>query len=106
MICLWGIMEVVGFTNISNNFHDSRNYGSSPRGFPNSWKLLEMLVKPALSVICLWGNMEIVGFTACPTISLIPETMAPAPMGMVENVGFTNIVHRYIFQDGVTVSCG
>ena len=105
MICLWGIMEIVGFAYIANNFHDSRNYGSSPRGFPNSWKLLEMLVKPALSVICLWGNMEIVGFTACPTISLIPETMAPAPMGMVEHVGFTNSVHRYIFQDGVTETC-
>ena len=28
MIFLWGIMEIVGFTNVSNNFHDSRNYGS------------------------------------------------------------------------------
>ena len=33
MICLWGIMEIVGFTYISNNFHDSRNYGSGSRGF-------------------------------------------------------------------------
>ena len=33
MICLWGIMEIVGFTNNSNNFHDSRNYGLGPGGF-------------------------------------------------------------------------
>ena len=40
MICLWGIMEIVGYTNISNNFHDSRNYGSGTRGFS---KLMEIL---------------------------------------------------------------
>ena len=63
MICLWGIMEIDGFTNISNNVHDSRNYGSGSRGFRHLWKLLEMLVKPTISMICLWGIMEIVGFT-------------------------------------------
>ena len=45
MIYLWGIMKIVGFTNISNNFHDSRNYGS-PEVFPE-W--LKMLVSPILS---------------------------------------------------------
>ena len=48
MIYLWGIMKIVGFTNISNNFHDSRNYGS-PEVFPDSWEWLKMLVSPILS---------------------------------------------------------
>ena len=26
--------------------------------------------------------------------------------GMVENVGFANIVHKYMFQNGVTEICG
>ena len=55
-------MEIVGFINISNNFHDSRDYGSGSRN-PSRF------------------------------------------MGMVENVSFTNIVHRYIFQDGVAETC-
>ena len=33
MMCRCGIMEFVGFTDISNNFHDFRNYGSGSRGF-------------------------------------------------------------------------
>ena len=33
LICLRGIMENVGFTNISNNFYDYRNYGSGSGGF-------------------------------------------------------------------------
>ena len=36
-----GIMEIVGFTNISNNFHDSRNYGSDPRGFSRFMGMVE-----------------------------------------------------------------
>ena len=63
-------MEHVGFTNISNNFHDSPNYGSGSRGFSKI--------------------MEIVGFTNIfreqvmekfflPTISMILQTTAPAP---------------------------
>ena len=38
--CLWGVMDIVGFTNISNNFHDSRNYGLGPRGFSKFMKLV------------------------------------------------------------------
>ena len=49
MICLWGIMELVGFTNISNNFHDSRNYGSGPEVSPDSWDWLILLVSPTVS---------------------------------------------------------
>ena len=40
MICLWGIMEIVGSTNISNNFHDSRNYGSGSLDFPTFMELV------------------------------------------------------------------
>ena len=38
MIRLWRIMEIVGSTNISNNFRDSGNYGSGSRS-PISRKL-------------------------------------------------------------------
>ena len=41
MICLWGIMEIVGFTNISNNFHDSGNYSSGLRGFSKFMEMVE-----------------------------------------------------------------
>ena len=33
MTYLWGVMEMLGFTTISGNFHDSRNYGSGSPGF-------------------------------------------------------------------------
>ena len=33
-------MEDVGFTNISNHFHDSQNYGSGFRGFS---KIMEII---------------------------------------------------------------
>ena len=39
MICSWGVMENIDFINISNNFHDCRNYGSGSRAFSK----LEML---------------------------------------------------------------
>ena len=71
MICLWGIMDIVGITNISNNFHDSRNYGSGTRSFSKfteivgnvgktnifhdfcgeSWKLLVLPTFPTISMI-------------------------------------------------------
>ena len=81
MICLWGIMELVGFTNMSNTFHDSRNYGLGPREvFPNSWKLLEMLVKPTLSMICLYGeSWKLLVLPTFKAISMIPETTAQVP---------------------------
>ena len=34
------IMENIGFTNISNNFHDFPNYGSGSQGFP---KIMEIV---------------------------------------------------------------
>ena len=51
------IMENVGFTNISNNFHDFRNYGSGSRGFS---KFMEIV---GFTNIFREPVMEIVGFT-------------------------------------------
>ena len=42
MICLWGVRENVGFTNISDNF------APAPEVSPNSWKLLERSDSPTL----------------------------------------------------------
>ena len=68
MICLWGIMEIVGFTSNSNNFHTSRNYGLGPRGFS---KFMEI-------VVC-GESWQLLVLPTFPTISMIPETMAQAP---------------------------
>ena len=35
----------------------------APDAHPNSWKLLDMLIKPTFSMIRLWGITENVGFT-------------------------------------------
>ena len=73
-------MEIVGNVGKTNNFHDwvrkmlakptiptiSMNF-EKPREtepwFGQSWKLLEMLVKPTFSMICLWEIIENVGKT-------------------------------------------
>ena len=60
MISHGQIMENVGCTNLSNNFHDFPNYGSGPRGSRNSWKLL---VLPTFSMLSHRQIMENVGLT-------------------------------------------
>ena len=68
----------------------------APEASPNSWELLEMLLKLTCSMICLWGIVEVLVFPTFPTIAMFPETMAPGFsefMEMVESVGFANILH-------------
>ena len=105
------IMENVGFTNISNNFHDFRNYGSVSRGFSKfmeivgivgftnifrtqSWKLL---VLPTFSMISHRQIMENVGFTNisnnfhdCPNYGSVSRGFSKF-MEIVGIVGFANI---------------
>ena len=100
MICLWGIMEIVGSTNMTNNFHDSRNYGLGPRGFS---KIVEIVGKtsifPSFSMICLWGIMEIVGSTNISNTYHDSRNYGLGPRGfskfmeIVGNVGRTSIFH-------------
>ena len=51
------IMENVGFTNISNNFHDCSNYGSGSRGFRQIMEIVGFIN------IFREAIMENVGFT-------------------------------------------
>ena len=50
MICLWGITENVGFSNISTISVIAETVAPAPEVSPNSWKLLEILVKATFSV--------------------------------------------------------
>ena len=69
MICLWGIMEIVGFTNISNNFHDSRNYGSGSRSFSRFMGMVEnvsfansvhwYVSQDGVTTSCNWANLVV-----------------------------------------------
>ena len=52
MVCPWGIMEIVGLTNMSNNFHASRNYGSGSRGFSKFMEVVGNVGKTSPCFVC------------------------------------------------------
>ena len=69
-ICLCGIMENFGFTNISNNLHGSGNYGSGSRTFSKFMEIVGHVGKTVIFDESFVGNHG--------KLSMIPETVAPA----------------------------
>ena len=80
------------FTNMSNNFYDSRpeTMAPAPEVSPSSWKFLEVMVTPTFSMIFH-------DYRNCDSGSRGLE--------MVEKVGFANTVHRCVCQNSVTEIC-